>query len=133
MILERGTESTNSANEHRLFVAPASRRRFPEQTVQRNNAGETPAPPNCGGSSPPCVRPSNGESLRGLWTESVAHGVLLTHRNKAPGLALRVRSGQEIRATAFLTLDSTSTHEIGCKYQGDSLALDLRQHFGEDL
>src|SRR6267378_7989980 len=82
MILERGTESTNSATEHRLFVTPASRRRFPEQTVQRNNAGETPAPPNRGGSSPPGARPSNGESLRGLWTDSVARGVLLTHRNK---------------------------------------------------
>src|SRR5258705_12949151 len=108
MILERGTESTNSAPEHRLFVAPASRRRFPKQTVQRNNAGETPAPPNRGGSTPPCVRPSNGESLRGLWTDSVAHGRLLKHRNKPPGPTLRVRSGQGTRTTAFLILDPPS-------------------------
>src|SRR5437879_10507199 len=98
MILERGTESTNSANEHRFFVAPASRRRCYAVLSAQETAGETPAPPNRGGSSPPCARPSNGESLRGLWTDSVAHGVLLTHRNKPPGLALRVRSGQETRA-----------------------------------
>src|SRR6267378_2118685 len=94
MILERGTESTNSATEHRLFVAPASRRRFPEQTVQRNNAGETPTPPNRRGSTLPGARPSNGESLRGLWTDSVARGVLLTHRNKprfGPSRSLRSR------------------------------------------
>ena len=40
------TETTNSSTERTLFVAPASRRRFPEHTALDKYAGETPAPQN---------------------------------------------------------------------------------------
>src|SRR6266853_3317260 len=40
------TETTKSATERTLFVAPASRRRFPKHTALHKNAGETPAPQN---------------------------------------------------------------------------------------
>jgi hypothetical protein len=40
------TDTANLADGHRIFVAPASRRRVFIQAAHRKTAGETPAPQN---------------------------------------------------------------------------------------